>query len=301
MALNDINVRQNEDEHLERLAAQRALYSQAKCVRLFVVVSAISIAVASALAAFLYPKASPGLGLLGLLLALLDLLFLDGREEDLRQRAAAIQEDFDTRLFSLPWRDSLGHEVEHERVVEEGRDGKSDPKLRDWYPDVSALPPGLAALVCQRSSITWDGRTRSIYSVVVGVMTVVFAVSMVGLAVAMEMALADFLMALAFPAFPAVQHGVKVVRAHRKAADAEKALFDDVEALVRQGPSAVDVTALRQVQDRLWLLRREQPLVPDALYRLTRERREVIMREATARIVAEVQRLKQRPRSTSRR
>lgn len=301
MALNDINIRQNEDENLERLAAQRALYSRAKSVRLFVVVSALSIAVASALAALFYPKASPGLGLLGLLLALLDSLFLDGLEEDFRQRAAAVQEDFDTRLFGLPWNESLGQRVEHERVVEEGRDGKSDPKLRDWHPDVSALPVGFAALLCQRSCIAWDGRTRSVYSVAVGVATGVFALLMIGIAVATDMKLAEFLVSLAFPAFPAVQHGVKVVRAQRKAGKVEDALLEDVGALVGQGPRDVAPAALRRIQDRLWLLRREQPPVPDALYRLTRNRREVIMREATARIVAEAQRAEAAPRSTSHR
>lgn len=285
---NEINVRQNAEDNLERLAAQRSLYSKAKLVRLVVVVSAIGIAVGSTVAALYFAKASPGFGLAGLLLALIEILFLDGLEESYRQKAAAMQEDFDTRVFGLVWNDSLGQRPPHELVVEEGASGKIDPKLRDWYPDVKALPGGLAALVCQRSCMMWDGRTRSVYALVVGIVTFAFAVAMVALAIATEMKVSEFLAALAFPALPAIMHGVKIVRAHRKAKGEEERILEEIESLRARGPSGINSEAIRKVQDRLWLLRREQPPVPDTVYWWRRDHLDKVMRAATARLIGDM-------------
>nr|BDT31637.1 ABC transporter ATP-binding protein [Myxococcus sp. MH1] len=290
---NDINQRQDAADNLERLAAQRYLYSRAKSVRGTVAFVAGALAVAAPLLGAYWPKSSAALALAALVWALVEMMFLDGVEEQCRQLAALIQEDFDTRVFSLPWNGALGERPPPEFVVEHGADGAGDPSLRGWYADVSELPQSLAVLVCQRSSVSWDRQARTRYRTLLAALGLALVIGALCVAFLTDRSLADFLVSFAVPLLPLLQHVIKTFRGHGKAQLEQERLLGDISAAWTRGLSAgghVAVDELRRVQDRLLILRREQTPVPDLLYRWLRSRAENSMQATTRRLIDEAKR-----------
>jgi hypothetical protein len=292
-APNDISLQQDTEENLERLAAQRTLYSRAKSVRGASALVATLLALASPPVTLYWPKASAGLALGALIWALVEMVLLDGLEEKNRQTAALIQEEFDTRVFGLPWNDALGSRPAPEVVVDAGKSGKGDPRLKAWYPDVSPLPRSLAILVCQRSGLAWDRRSRSWYQTSLAAVVLVVVLGAVALAMGTKQSLAEFLVSFALPVLPAIQHAIKTFKAHSRAGAEQERMLDELasawEGGLASGGNLPDAQ-LRRVQDRLLLLRREQTPIPDFLYRLLRSRFEATMHEATRRLIDEARR-----------
>jgi hypothetical protein len=287
---NDISLRQDLEENLERLAAQRALYSRAKAVRGASVLVVTLLAVGSLPVAIYWPKASAGLGLFALLWTLVELVLLDGVEEQNRQKAALIQEDFDTRVFGLPWNPALGARPMPEAIVDAGKPGKGDPSLKGWYADAGPLPRALAVLASQRSCVAWDHRARHLYQLLLASIALVLVVAAVALALATNQSLSNFLVGFAVPLLPALQHTIKTFKAHRRAGSEQERFIEELSSTWEEGVAnggAIPDAKLRLVQDRLLLLRREQTPVPDYLYRRLRSRYEVAMRETTQRLVSE--------------
>ncbi|WP_146210281.1 S-4TM family putative pore-forming effector [Vitiosangium sp. GDMCC 1.1324] len=287
-APNDIGVRQDLEENLERLAALRALYSRAKSVRGASALVATLLAVASPLVTLYWPKGSAGLALGALVWALVELVLLDGLEEKNRQEAALIQEEFDTRVFGLPWNEALGARPAPELVVAAGKAGKGDPKLKGWYADVSRLPRSLAILLCQRSGLAWDHRSRAWYQTFLAAVALLLALGAVALAMGTRQSLTEFLVNFALPVLPAVQHAIKTFKAHRRAGAEQERLRDELASAWEGGLASggnLHEAQLRRVQDRLLLLRREQTPIPDVLYRLLRPASEATMHEATRRLI----------------
>jgi hypothetical protein len=287
-APNDISLRQELEENLERLAAQRVLYSRAKMVRGASALMATLLAIVSVPMALYWPKASAGLGLFALLWTLIELVLLDGVEDQNRQQAALIQEDFDTHVFGLPWNDALGARPMPEAIVDAGRPRKSDPSLKSWYPDVSPLPRSLAILACQRSCLAWDQRARRTYQFLLATIALVLVVAAVASALATSQSLSNFLVGFAVPLLPALQHTIKTFKAHRRAEAEQERFLEELSSTWNEGVAnsgSLPDAKLRRVQDRLLMLRREQTPVPDYIYRWLRSRFEVAMRDGTRRLV----------------
>ncbi|MDY7229904.1 S-4TM family putative pore-forming effector [Hyalangium rubrum] len=287
---NDISLRQDLEENLERLAAQRALYSRAKAVRGASVLVVTLLAIGSLPVAIYWPKASAALGLFALLWTLVELVLLDGLEEQNRQKAALIQEDFDTRVFGLPWNPALGVRPIPEAIVDAGKPAKGDPILKGWYADAGPLPRALAVLASQRSCVAWDHRARHLYQFLLASIALVLVVAAVALALATNQSLSSFLVGFAVPLMPALQHTIKTFKAHRRAGAEQERFIEELSSTWEEGVTnggAIPDAKLRLVQDRLLLLRREQTPVPDYLYRWLRSRYEAAMREATQRLVSE--------------
>jgi hypothetical protein len=300
-ATNEIGQRQLLEENLERLAAQRVFYSRAKTIRGINVAVVTGLILAAPAAALWLPAVSGWLALAGLVWAIVEMVLLDGLEERNRSQGALIQEDFDTHVLGLSWNDSLGQRPAPEEIIEAGKIGKNDPRLRNWYADVSVLPQPLAVLACQRSCLFWDKRSRQTYEVVLIVLALLLAVGAVAFAYYRDMKLVDFLGTLAIPMLPALQHAVKTAKAHRRAGNEEERLLEELTAAWNEGLAhggAVPAEQLRRVQDRLYQLRREQTPIPDSLYWLLRPRLEDTTGSAIKRFIADASAKLQLPGST---
>ena len=124
--------------------------------------------------------------------------------------AASIQEKFDTEVLGLPWNKSFGPEPDAEHWAFADPTG---PKLKDWYPTgVSELPMGAARLLCQRSACWWDGRLRRRFSIALYSLVAVALVGMLGAGVWRDKTVADFVLLLLAPSFPALTWGLKEAR-----------------------------------------------------------------------------------------
>lgn len=266
-----IRERQNSEWALDRLAAQRLLYGQAKCVEGLRL--ALTLLVAVLLLAALAVKAEPFSE--GATIAVVVLWFIDqvalvpwaGRK---REEAAAIQEDFDCCVLDIAWPKHLGvHRPTADRVrllVDKGqRAGEARKGLADWY-DLEALPvnPVEARLHCQRANCDWDSRLRGewIFVVWFTVSSVVVAGVVVG--AAMGVTLLDVVLGVAA--------GTRLLawllleqRGHSAARKRMQNLHGYMSRAGTDGGPATAADA-RLVQAAIFEHRRSCPSVPDWYY-----------------------------------
>ena len=115
--MNSICTDQNAERQLDRLAAQRALYTKAKTI--FAWHALLSTVVAAGLSAWALfcSEVKPYAAAWGVTLAGLDIFWLTPWQKKLRETAATIQESFDCEVLGMPWQPlKVGKEPEQKRA-----------------------------------------------------------------------------------------------------------------------------------------------------------------------------------------
>ena len=207
--MNNIPQEQNTPHQLERLAAQRQLYSDAKNIQnINIILSIPSVIIWSILIAF-FPSLQIYAALWGLSVTLLEQAIFSHSQKNLQEKAAKIQQLFDCDIFELDWSQLCsGSRPEPELIVSSSaKYRKKDPNysnLKDWYPvSVGQLPIHEARLICQRSNIWWDAKQKLRYCklILFGLIAITIIVFLVGLVGGLT--LEKFVLAIVIPLLPA--------------------------------------------------------------------------------------------------
>ena len=271
---------QNQQSNLQRLAAQRYLYSRAKRILALQVSLAIIAPVAGAAAIALCPEIRPWVALIGIVVPLLDVALLDPWQACLRRAATIIQEDLDCNMLDLPWNDVLsGPRPAAEDVHEAAEKNKRTPDapLVNWYPVAThSLPMYQARIISQRTNCWWGSKLRRQYRVGILIVLCLVCTLVVLLAMLAEWSMQTLVLAIAAPLSPAVMWGLREQWRLRDAATALDRLRELCESLWNNVASGVstDVVATsraRQLQDAILLGRQAHPLVFDWIYLLKRQ------------------------------
>ncbi len=275
-----VETAQNLPLQLERLAAQRQLYSTAKTIFAWQVILGGPVALLSALVAVFDPSYKAYVAIWGIAVTCSDAFWLTPWQRRLKDSAARVQEAFDCDVLQLPWNKvKTGKRPEPELIDEQARSyekrASSMPSLRNWYPPaVDALPLHLARLVCQRSNCWWDAKQRRRYAavllgVIIVVFLIVFALSLRG-----GLTLESFVLTVAAPLSPAFVLGLRQFSEHRESATRLEKLKDHVESTWENGIGGAPVDAVTQasraLQDEIFENRRKSPTVIDALFKRLR-------------------------------
>lgn len=270
--MTTIAQQQNTSEMLRLLVAQAKLYSQAKRIRIARLFVSVVLAVAAPPITLLVLHSDVILAAVGFIWMLATYFTLRGLQQEKVTQAAKVQEQFDTTLFGLPWNSMLvGQHVKPEVIFEAERVSHEDrERFRNWYSDPGALPYPLAVLLCQRANAVWDWRLRRHYAARVAwlIGAVLGADLLIGLL--MRQSLSAFLFGLLIPTVPALQQGIETVLAHRESAAEKEELAEritDLWEVSLRDPDVVTQEQLRQIQDRIYNLRKSGPLVPDRWYK----------------------------------
>jgi hypothetical protein len=104
---NGISSRQNLPENTHLLAAQRHLYSRVKRLAAVQAFLAGLTPVVGAIAVALKPEADVWAALVGIVVAFVDTVWLDPKQNSLRNLGANVQETFDCNVLQLPWNGPL--------------------------------------------------------------------------------------------------------------------------------------------------------------------------------------------------
>jgi hypothetical protein len=275
-----IGKNQNEERQIQRLAAQRKLYSTAKNIYGWQVALAGPVAVGTAILVLLLPISKVYVASWALLVVLLDTFWLTPWQKSLRGAAARIQEAFDCDVLQLDWNDlKAGKRVDPELEKAQSRkyemSGGDMPTLRNWYPiQVDEVPIHVGRIICQRTNCWWDSTQRRHYaSWIVGAVAfisiVIFGLALIG-GVSVEALVLKGLL----PAAPMLLIGLRQYTEQREAADRLDALKDHCGGLWRRalsGASNTELTRLaRNLQDEILENRRKTPPVLDAIFKRLR-------------------------------
>jgi hypothetical protein len=227
-------------KQLERLAAQRQLYSDAKRIQVVLITLSVPCVIVLTLLAAVFPKLQVYVAFWGILVTLLDIVIFTPRQKSLQGKAAKIQQLFDCDVLQIDWSKlNSGNRPEPETVVEaSARHKRIDPnysKLQNWYPvSVGQLPIHLARLICQRSNCWWDAALRRRYAVlgivtIVALTVIVFLVGLIG-----GLTLEKFFLVVLAPLIPTVVFGIRQYIEHTEAAARLDRLRERSEELCSQ-------------------------------------------------------------------
>jgi hypothetical protein len=297
--MNSIPEAQNEHSQLERLGAQRHLYSSAKTLLGAQLILGGPVALAWSVAVTRQPDLRGWAALWGLTVFLCDVIWFSRLQKSWRERAARIQEAFDCDVLGLPWntikagRPTTPEEV-HENAVKYFRRDSSSPPLENWYPPVvGELSLRVARIVCQRINCWWDARQRMRYAQFVGASASVVFLVILWLAFATNMRVQNVVLATV-PALPAISIGMRQWVEQREAAMRQSALRQELESLWDQALSGADDSTLtqrsRQVQDEIFQCRKSSVPVFDFIYRLFQPEHEFYMNRSAKDLVEEAKR-----------
>ena len=293
----NISTTQNLLPNIQRMAAQRYLYSCAKRLSAIQALLAGATPVAGAVAIALSTEAQPWVALAGVLVLFLVTLWLDPWKDRLREAAAKIQEDFDCTVLNLPWNELLaGRRPAAEEVHEAAKKNRPAPEapLKNWYPTIiDSLPLHQARVICQRTNCQWDSKLRHRYRIALQVTLYLIGAFVFCLGLLTGMDLQKFVLAVAVPLSPTLVLGVREVQRQGKAAAALDRLKDFGESLwkgIVQGevmePEATSRS--RNLQDAILRHRRANPFVFDWVYRRLRQDYEEEMNVGAENMVAQV-------------
>ncbi len=272
------------------LRAFTYLYRRSKKLRGYRTWVGIGLAVLGPLSSLISLTAAGVIGAAAALWVLISRIVLIPAEKRRHRLAVRVHEQFDIRLFGLPWNNLVGPKPSHEDVVDAAnRLADDDPiakQHRDgWYPSTAGVPHPANVLIAQWSSVPY-GRHMSwaYFQFLAGAVAIGFATAVV-IGVAAGSSLTEWLIIWAMPTLPALLDAAEVGDAHRRLAQKKEKVEDELirplwdKALGGTGPTDGDC---RRLQDELLHVRLNGVQVPEWFYWRRHDRSELNMAQAAA-------------------
>jgi SMODS-associating 4TM effector domain len=289
--------RQDLPENIERLAAQRNIYSRAKNIIGLQMMLSVPIAICAAITTIVKPELKGYMALWGILVVVFDLYVFTPWVKKLRENAARIQELFDTKVLSLDWNEiSVGKRPEPELVHEEAeKHGMNEEKiagLRKWYPKIiDTVPEICGIIISQRSNVWWDARMRRKYALSIRVILVSVALGLIGYGLYEKKDMFEFLAYIVAPLAATYVFGYRQMMEHGDAADRLDKLKELSEKNWSDAIAGNDAVTLklksRTLQDQIFDHRKKNPPIFDFVFRWFRDGDEVLMNKGAEALVRE--------------
>jgi hypothetical protein len=276
-----ITVEQNKDRQLQRLAAQRKLYSTAKRIfgwQLFL--SGLLTVIFAFFVVF-----DPSLKVLavswGILITLIDIFWLTPWQNRLKDSAARIQELFDCDVLELSWNDlKAGKRPDPELIKEQSEEYAKKPlknaPLENWYdhPEIDDLPIYVGRIACQRTNCWWDAKQRRSYATYVILIVTLIFIIVFGLSTKYGFSMENFILKVLVPLSPVLLLGIRQYREQTDSANRLDKLKDYSESLWKDALSKKSklelTTKSRNLQDELLEHRRKSPPIFDFIFKRLR-------------------------------
>ena len=298
---NGITERQNRPHEIDKLAAQRQLYSDAKKIQLLQLLLSVPASLIWPVFVVFVPSATVYSALWGIVITILDSLFLCRMVSSLKLTAARIQESFDCYVLSIPWHSlHSGREPSRETVQTAlKRFNSSDSKrslLEAWYPEkVDELPIHLARIVCQRASCWWDGELRRKFSGYAATITAGLLLISIVIGITAKFSIAQYVMAIVLPFLPVIVFASRQISENLDAAKSADNLREHSESLwsnaISRNLSESDLDKeSRDLQCEIFTHRKNSPLIFDWLYFLLRSSHEETMNIGAEDLINEAKR-----------
>ncbi|TQF73344.1 hypothetical protein FK531_07475 [Rhodococcus spelaei] len=279
--------RQNEQDALRLLIAQRRIHSKAKFWQSLRWTGLLLIGLAAPVISAAWPGLAVLMGAIAGGWLFLGRTALEWRISALTTRAAATQEAFDFFVFAMPRtviRSTLPSIEDISKLA--GPDAEllsvaDREELLGWYPINEADSNEVAVAIAQRANASYSDRLLRTTVTLWIASSIVWGIALVVLSVIAKLPLPTFLAGVLLPVLPASLDVVEYIVSIRRAARDRGDLARSIEGrLTNTSGQALEGQDLLVWQDRMFELRRSTPQVPDLLYRLTRRSNEAAMKSA---------------------
>lgn len=284
---------QNTTDAQRKVAAQARLYSDAKDwlnTRLALIAALALVSAVSALLATNEARTVIGAGG-GVLLLILSFV---GANIEKRQRllAVAVQEEFDTDVFRLPW-NSIELNRPSPLVVAKAAARYKGGREKNWYGDTKGTHRPFDVLICQSSNLGWGASTHRAWAwILAGSLALLVGLATVT-ALTLGLSRNDVLVALVLPSLALLKEIVEQIRANFETAKAKEATEAKISAAWAEGLSGKQIPSeetLRSIQNKILSFRQQNPYVPDWFDKKLHAKNESAMQATVADRVAEAAR-----------
>lgn len=296
--MNQIATIQNTQKQLERLAAQRELYSSAKRLFGLQIIGNAVIPLTLSLVSTFRGNLSIYVAIYGICFFIIDNILVEPVIKQRKTKAAKIQELFDSDVLELsksPFKtvedvtveEVLTHYDAHRKIE------SNIEKIRNWYnADLSALDMSSARLICQRINYSWECGLRAAYGNLLKVICVLLPLAVIIIALLSNLTLEQAVL-IGGGLLPLFRFLTKQYQENKEAGEKLTKLnnyFNKLwERLLRGeiGERQMEEAA-RRIQDEIYDNRIKSPLIPDHFYRLYRPKRESLMTKTADKLAAEL-------------
>ena len=300
--MNQIPVIQNGEKQVERLAAQRELYSSAKNYYSAESVGSVIIPVLLTTVSIFITNISLYSALYGICFYLFDSLIIEPLIIDRKTKAAKIQELFDCEVLEIeksPFKavsdvtveEVLTHYDAHSKVE------TNIENIKDWYPkEVGELDISIARLICQRMNYGWDTKLRKSFSHLLKIIAVFIAI-MIIVGITVGRLPGQDLPLILSGILPLFRFCMKLYQDNKSSTEKLTKLnnyFDGLwERIKKDEVSEIKLgEAARRIQDEIYDNRTKNPLIPDVFYKFFRSKDESVMAKSAKSFVGEYNQLK---------
>ncbi|ACU75758.1 hypothetical protein Caci_6925 [Catenulispora acidiphila DSM 44928] len=286
----DIRTRQDEIEHLRRLRAYSHMYNSAQMWRRLRAAGTLALALIAPVVAVFVPSSTDTLAAVGAGWLVIGRTVLTRLEQHARGDAVRAHELYDTKLFHLPWNQSLaGSPPSPDDIVRAAERVPDHERYHDWYSiDLTGVAWPGDVLLCQRQSMVWSRSDHRAYGNAVLAAGLGWFTAGLVLAVVKDLSLSDYLIKIFLPCAPAFLDTSELAHEHRQHSIAREQTENDIRELwntYRLAPDNLPVGETRRIQDSAFQLRRTGPRVPTFYYRLRRSSSQHATVTATAELI----------------
>jgi hypothetical protein len=295
--MNQIATVQNTQRQLERLAAQRELYSSAKKLFSLQIIGNLFIPLTLSVVSTFHRNLSVYVAIYGICFFIIDNILIDPVIKQRKTKATKIQELFDSDVLELsksPFKtvedvtveEVLTHYDAHRKIE------SNIEKIKNWYnADLHTLDISVARLICQRINYSWECGLRSAYGNLLKIINVLLPLAVIITALFTNLSLEQTAL-IGGGLLPLFRFLTKQYQENKEASDKLTRLnnyFHKLwERLLKGEIDEGEIEeAARRIQDEIYDNRIKSPLIPDRFYRLYRPKEETLMTKTADTLAAE--------------
>lgn len=273
--------RQNQDNHIDDLLAQKTVYSLAKNYQGLLIFITVPLPIIISIIVKLDPKL---IDQSSYIFALYLVFAAIGEKivERLKNVAASIQEQFDCEVLDIPTNETLNSLfIDKETIRRNSKNARKNKslvqKVTSWYSlNLKDVKTNIASLLCQRTNITYDYSVRKRYKSTVLILSILTVATLFLLSLFNDLSLQTFLIEVILPSIPVFMFAYKEINSNVESIDNLNHLRNLIESKLKDVNinSEIDVELLRKIQDRIYHNRVLSPLIPDFIYYFVRTKLE---------------------------
>ncbi|WP_270576957.1 S-4TM family putative pore-forming effector [Bacteroides cellulosilyticus] len=275
----EILYKQNLDINIDRLLAQRRLYSNAKIMQYILIAITVIIPV---LIAFITNFSNLRIDDTSWIYTIYAIVVIFGEKileifiDRNKKTAASIQEKFDTNIFDIPENELLNsvfidHDIVRKYSKKDKLNANKISRVTNWYSTrIDCLQTNIAILFCQRMNICYDQNIKKKYNKLLISLSVLTFITLLIISLTNDFSLKKFIIEVILPSIPILNFTYKEINQNIESVDNLQKLREIIEnklsSLSRN--DVIEIEELRNIQDRIFNNRILSPLIPDFIYKI---------------------------------
>jgi uncharacterized membrane protein len=276
---NQILVAQNLNTNIDKLLAQRRLYSNAKVLQyallLITITFPISLSIITNYTAIEINEKSWLFATYSILALILEKVIesIIGRHKKI---AASIQEKFDIDVLGIAENDTLNlvsvdFDVIRSNSIKDKEDEHKVLKVTNWYSTkISILQTNVAVLFCQRMNICYDVSIKKKYNNYLAAVSILTFSLLLIFSLFENFTMQKFMVEVILPSVPIFAFAYKEITTNEESIDNLEKLKEIIEKELDNTnlQDSVYIEKIRRIQDRIYNNRVLSPLIPNFIYNI---------------------------------